>query len=230
MIRWLWGWTRTIVQALVIWFVVTTFLVEPFRVWPTGSMRSTLLVNDFLAVNKLLYGAEVPLSGGRLPALREPARGDIVVLRSVEDRSLKLVKRLIGLPGDTLAMHGGVLWRNGRQVAEPYATTIDSARRESAEMREKMRAWQVPHLAGPDPATYRPDVGEWGPLVVPRDSLFFLGDNRDSSYDSRYYGFVPRANVLGHPFLVYFSFDGDSWRPLPAVTAVRWERLFSLPH
>jgi signal peptidase I len=80
-----------------------------------------------------------------------------------------------------------------------------------------------------DPEHYAPDVNHWGPLVVPRDSLFFLGDNRDESYDGRYYGFVPRENVLGHPFVVYFSFDDESWRPLPFMTAVRWDRLLTRP-
>jgi signal peptidase I len=229
-LRRLWDWSKPIAQALIIWFLVTTFLVEPFRVWPTGSMKNTLLVNDFLFVNKFLYGAELPLAGARLPALREPMRGDIVVVRSIEDPSIRLVKRVIGLPGDTVAMQAGVLLRNGTRVSEPYATAPDLSRSGDPETRQKMRGWQLRHYVGSDPAHYAPDLHDWGPIVVPRDSLFLLGDNRDSSYDGRYYGFVPRENLLGHPFVVYFSYDNNSWRSLPFVTAVRWDRLFTQPH
>ncbi len=229
-LRSLWNWSKPIVQALAGWFLITTLVVEPFRVWPTGSMKNTLLVNDFLFVNKFLYGAELPLAGARLPAVREPARGEIVVVRSIENPSLRLVKRLIGLPGDTVAMQAGVLIRNGRRIAEPYVTAPDLAQTGAADIRRKMRVWQLQHYVGSDPAHYAPDLHNWGPLVVPPDSLFLLGDNRDASYDGRYYGFVPRENLLGRPFVVYYSYDDDSWRSLPFVTAVRWHRLFTQPH
>jgi signal peptidase I len=228
-LRSLWNRSKPIAQALAGWFLITTFLVEPFRVWPTGSMKNTLLVNDFLFVNKFLYGAELPLSSARLPALREPAHGEIVVVRSIEDPSLRLVKRLIGLPGDTVAMQAGVLVRNGLRVPEPYVTAPDLAQTGAADIRRKMRAWQLRYYVGSDPAHYAPDLHSWGPLVVPPDSLFLLGDNRDASYDGRYYGFVPRENLLGHPFVVYYSYADDSWRSLPFVTAVRWHRLFTQP-
>src|ERR1041384_3871339 len=93
--RWLWDWTKSIAVALVVWFFLRTFLVEAFRI-PSGSMENTLLIGDFLFVNKLLYGAEVPLIHRRLPAIREPRRGDILVFDSVEEAGLKVVKRLIG--------------------------------------------------------------------------------------------------------------------------------------
>jgi signal peptidase I len=229
LLRSLWGWSKPTAQALIVWFLITTFLVEPFRVWPTGSMRNTLLVNDFLFVNKFLYGAELPLATARLPALREPAHGDIVVVRSVENPSLRLVKRVIGLPGDTVAMQAGVLIRNGVRIPEPYVTAPDLSRGADVEAQRKMRSWQLRYYVGSDAVHYAPDLHDWGPLVVPGDSLFLLGDNRDSSYDGRYYGFVPRTNLLGHPFVVYFSYDNDSWHSLPFVTAVRWNRLFTQP-
>jgi signal peptidase I len=119
-LRWLWEWTKSIVVALLVWFVLRTFLVEAFRI-PSGSMKNTLLVGDFLFVNKALYGAEVPFVRRTLPAWREPRRGEILVFDSVEDPALKIVKRLVGVPGDTLAMRAGRLWRNGRPVDEPYA-------------------------------------------------------------------------------------------------------------
>ena len=105
---WLWEWTKSIVVALVVWFFLRTFLVEAFRI-PSGSMENTLLIGDFLFVNKPLYGAEVPLVHTRLPAVREPKRNDILVFDSVEEEGLKVVKRLIGVPGDTLSMESGQL-------------------------------------------------------------------------------------------------------------------------
>src|SRR2546423_689281 len=111
---WLWEWTKSILVALVVWFLLRTFLVEAFRI-PSGSMENTLLIGDFLFYNKALYGAEVPLVHTRLPAVREPKRNDILVFDSVEEEGLKVVKRLVGMPGDTLWMENGELWRNGEK-------------------------------------------------------------------------------------------------------------------
>lgn len=221
-------WTKALLIAITIWLFLRTFLVEAFRI-PSGSMENTLLVGDFLFVNKALYGAEVPLAHRHLPAVREPRRGELVIFDSVEEPGRTLVKRLVGLPGDTLAMRHGTLIRDGRPVDEPYAVNVDPDRSESAENRERMRAWQLPHFIGPGARSYRPDLNDWGPLVVPPDSLFFLGDNRDGSYDARYWGFVPRGNVEGRPMFIYFSYEPDSWKALSFFTRVRWARLFSLP-
>ncbi|MGH7508880.1 MAG: signal peptidase I [Gemmatimonadales bacterium] len=225
---WLWEWTKSILVALVVWFFLRTFLVEAFRI-PSGSMENTLLIGDFLFVNKALYGAEVPLLGAHLPAVREPQRNDILVFDSVEDEGLKVVKRLIGMPGDTLSMENGELFRNGERVHEPYVVHSEPNRSEDPIQRAKMREWQLPHLVNRNVAAYQPDLQEWGPIVVPRDSFFMMGDNRDSSYDGRYWGFLPRENVRGRPLLVYFSYDASSWRALPFLTAVRWGRLFTSP-
>jgi signal peptidase I len=227
-IHWIWDWAKSIVVALVVWFILRTFLVEAFRI-PSGSMENTLLIGDFLFVNKALYGAEVPLIHTRLPAVREPRRDDILVFDSVEEEGLKVVKRLIGMPGDTLSMENGELFRNGKRVNEPYAIHTDPTRSEDPIQRAKMREWQLPHLVQRDPARYQPDLQEWGPIVVPPDSFFMMGDNRDSSYDGRYWGFLPRKNVRGRPLVVYFSYDPSSWHALPFLTAVRWARLFSTP-
>ncbi|MBA2291375.1 MAG: signal peptidase I [Gemmatimonadales bacterium] len=228
--RWLLEWTKSIAVALVVWQVLRVFLLEAFRI-PSGSMQNTLLVGDFLFVNKFLYGAEVPFIHKRLPAVREPARGDIIVFDSVEEGSedLKIVKRLIGIPGDTLAMRGGVVYRNGEELAEPYAINSDPLRSEEPMMRARMREWQVEHYAGPVPLGYAPDLHDWGPVVVPAESLFVMGDNRDGSYDGRYWGFLPRINVRGRPLLVYFSYDQESWKAFPFLTEVRWDRVFSTP-
>jgi signal peptidase I len=228
---WLWDWTKSIAIALVVWMVLRTFIIEAFRI-PSSSMENTLLVGDFLFVNKALYGAEVPFTGKHLPAFREPRRGDILVFDSVEPETpgMKIVKRLIGLPGDTLAMEGGDLYRNGKKVDEPYAVRGDPTRSEPDPFqRAKMRNWQVRYLIQRDKSTYQPDLHDWGPIVVPPDSFFMMGDNRDSSYDGRYWGFLPRKNVRGRPLLVYFSYDHDSYKPLPFLSAIRWGRLFSTP-
>ena len=225
---WLWEWSKSILVALLVWFFLRTFLVEAFRI-PSGSMENTLLIGDFLFVNKALYGAEVPLIGARLPAVREPRRNDVLVFDSVEDEGLKVVKRLIGMPGDTLSMENGELFRNGKRVNEPYALRSDPTRSEGPLQRAQMREWQLPHLINRNAATYQPDLQDWGPIVVPRDSFFMMGDNRDSSYDGRYWGFLPRTNVRGRPLVVYFSYDPSSWRALPVLTAVRWSRLFTAP-
>jgi signal peptidase I len=228
LVIWVWDWTKSIIVALVVWFFLRTFLVEAFRI-PSGSMENTLLIGDFLFVNKALYGAEVPIIHTRLPAVREPKRDDILVFDSVEEEGLKVVKRLIGMPGDTLSMENGELFRNGERVHERYAVHSDPTRSEDPIQRAKMREWQLPHLVHRNPATYQPDLQEWGPIVVPRDSFFMMGDNRDSSYDGRYWGFLPRKNVRGKPLVVYFSYDPSSWRALPFLTAIRWGRLFTSP-
>ncbi len=226
--RWLIDWVKSITIALSLWLVLRTFLVEAFRI-PSGSMQQTLQIGDFLFVNKFLYGAEVPLIHKRLPAVREPERGEIIVFDSVDDPDMKVVKRLIGLPGDTLEMRGGMLYRNGDLVEEPYATAVDLRRTEDPMTRARMRAWQVQHFAGPVPANYRPDSHGWGPLVVPADSLFVMGDNRDDSLDSRYWGFLPRINLRGTPILVYYSFDAESIQRMAFLTQVRWDRIFTVP-
>ena len=224
---WLWEWTKSIVVALIVWFFLRTFLVEAFRI-PSGSMENTLLIGDFLFVNKALYGAEIPLIHTRLPAVREPRHNDVLVFDSVED-DIKVVKRLIGMPGDTLAMENGQLIRNGQRIDEPYAVHSDPTRSEQPVRREQMRAWQVKHYVGRDSSSYRPDLQTWGPIVVPADSFFMMGDNRDSSYDGRYWGFLPRKNVRGRPLVIYYSYDKDSWRALPFLTAARWNRVFTQP-
>jgi signal peptidase I len=223
----LWEWTKSILVAVAVWLLLRTFLIEAFRI-PSGSMENTLLIGDFLFVNKAIYGAEVPFTGRHLPAFREPVRGDVLVFDSVEEEGLKVVKRLIGTPGDTLAMTGGALSRNGQKVDEPYVRHDNPGKSESPEFRQKMHDWQVKHLTG-DTASYMPDLQDWGPIVVPPDSFFMMGDNRDLSYDGRYWGFLPRLNVRGTPLIIYYSYDPNSWKVLRPLTAIRWGRLFARP-
>lgn len=222
-----WDWTKSLTAAVFIFLLLRTFLMEGFHI-PSSSMERTLLVGDWLFVNKALYGAEVPFIGARLPAIREPRNGDIVVFDSKEE-DIKVVKRLVGMAGDTLQMRAGRLYRNGRYVSEPYALHTDTTR-SAGPFRLQMRTWQLPYLVGGDSADYLPDLQDWGPIVVPPGSLFVMGDNRENSYDSRYWGFLPRANLRGTPMFVYYSYDAGSFEPLPFLTSIRWDRIFSGLH
>jgi signal peptidase I len=186
-----------------------THLIEAFRV-PSGSMEPTTRAGD------LLYVAKWP------PDHRRPALGRVVVFESTEEPGLKVIKRILGMPGDTLLMRSGELFRNGRPLREPYVIHIDPARTDDASQREKMRRWQVHYIRDP-PSSYAPDIQNWGPFVVPSDSFFALGDNRDASYDSRYYGFVPHASIIGRPSVIYFSFDPEG--PGSLLSRVRWARI-----
>ena len=221
-----WEWVKSLAVALLIWITLRTFLIEAFRI-PSSSMEHTLLVGDFLFVNKALYGAEVPLIHTRLPAIREPRRGDIVVFDSQTEAGVKVVKRLVGMPGDTLQMKHAVLWRDGVAQQEPYVEHVDSLEDPSESM---MREWQVSYLLPSiDHNAYHPTRDNWGPVVVPPGHYFVMGDNRDNSFDSRYWGFVPRAVIRGRPMFIYYSFDHDSWRALPFLTAIRWSRIGHRP-
>jgi signal peptidase I len=221
-----WEWIKSLAIALVIWFVLRTLLIEAFRI-PSSSMERTLLVGDFLFVNKALYGAELPLIHTRLPAFRDPRLEDIVVFDSRTEPGVKVVKRLVGMPGDTLQMKNAILWRNGVAQREPYVEHVDSLTDTSA---PEMREWQVTYLLpGLNRTTYRPTRDNWGPLVVPPKEYFVMGDNRDNSYDSRYWGFVPRNVIRGRPLFVYYSYDNESWRALPFLTAIRWSRIGHQP-
>ena len=221
-------WTRSLAIALLAWLLLRTFVVQAFHI-TSESMESTMLVGDVLFVARPLYGAEVPFTHTRLPAIREPRHGEIVVFEGVETPRLEIVKRVIGLPGDTLAMRGGTVLRNGVMLEEPYASHRRPTELDPPGSQAQMRAWQEPRLLAPRPATYLPDRDNWGPLVVPPESLFVMGDNRDESYDGRFWGFLPRSHLHGAPLLIYYSFDPKSWRLLPILTAVRWDRLFTVP-
>jgi len=223
-LRELWQWTRSIAGAVVLFLLLRSLVIEAYHI-PSGSMERTLLVGDWLFVNKALYGAELPLVHRRLPALRQPQRNDVVVFDSKSDPDEKIVKRLVGLPGDTIEMRAGHLIRNGSQVIEPYVVHRDST--EKAESyRDEMRGWQEHYLVGGPRAAYHPDLQNWGPLVVPADSLFVLGDNRDNSLDSRFWGFLPQANLRGSPMFVYYSYDASKFDAMPYFRDIRWGRIF----
>jgi signal peptidase I len=218
--RGLWDWTRSIVVAFLLFIVIRTFLIEAFKI-PTSSMEETLLVGDFLLVNKAVYGAEVPGTHLRLPAFAEPHRGDVVVFQPPHEPGKSYVKRLVGEPGDTLSMRDKELQVNGAPVDEPYARFIDL----DGDARHPRMSWQSNHLIANTMRGYHPTRDNWGPIIVPPGQYFMLGDNRDNSEDSRYWGFVQREAIRGRPWFVYYSFDGSGQDDLPWIRHVRWRRI-----
>ena len=235
-LRNLWENFKSIVGALALFLVLRAFLVEAYRI-PSGSMIPTLLVGDWLFVNKAIYGAHIPFSRATLPAYRDPRRNDVVVFVSPyqadeealgHDPTPTLVKRLVGTAGDTLHMRKGVLYVNGIAQRQGFGSTapIDAAMANSV---DPLFDWQKKVALkssrfGSAPA--QPTHDEWGPLVVPPNRLFMMGDSRYNSKDSRYWGFVPRENVRGKPLFVYYSYNADdSDRPLPMLTDIRWSRI-----
>ena len=196
-------WIRFAFVTLLLFVLVRSFLVEAFSI-PTGSMEGTLLVGDFLLVNKTLYGAEVPGTSLHLPAIREPRRGDVVVFTPPHDPGRHYVKRVVGMGGDTLEMRDKVLFLNGQAQEEAYARHLGG---EGDALHPGM-GWQRDHLAAfHGHGRYLPSRDNWGPLVVPPEKFFVLGDNRDNSEDSRYWGFVGREDILGSPWMVYLSVE-----------------------
>jgi signal peptidase I len=235
-LRILWENFKSIVGALAIFLVLRAFLVEAYRI-PSGSMIPTLLVGDWLFVNKAIYGAHVPFSSVSLPAYRDPRRGDVVVFVSPyqsdeagrgNDPTPTLVKRLVGTPGDTLYMRSAVLYVNGIAQRQGFGTS-PTANPEVANAVDPLFDWQKKvglkaSRFGAAPA--QPTHDNWGPFVVPPSKLFMMGDSRYNSKDSRYWGFVPRENVRGKPLFVYYSYNADdSDRPLPMLTDIRWSRI-----
>jgi len=224
------SWLRAAAVALGIWLVLRSYVVEAFRI-PSPSMENTLLVGDFLFVDKTGYGGQfqVPFTGLRflrLPGYAEPKRDGIVIFRSVEDSTpnLDVVKRLIAVGGDTLQMVNDTLIRNGVRLEEPYTLHLSEGfDQTSRETLDEMRALQLPHYVGPEPANYRPTLHNWGPIVIPPDSFWVMGDNRDDSRDSRFWGFLPRSHIEGRPLIIYMSVAMHPFR-------VRWNRLLRHPH
>ena len=224
--RWMWEWTKSIFVALVLFLFVRTFMVEAFQI-PTASMENTLLVGDFLLVNKMVYGAEIPGVDLQFPAFETPKKGDVVVFEpppgAHQPPHTNYVKRIVGAGGDTLQMRHATLLVNGIEIEEPYA----HGDRRIGDVPSANFAWQHEYLVDRPPRKpYLPTRDNWGPLYVPEGDFFVLGDNRSNSEDSRYWGFVPRASIHGRPMIVYYSYDRrQDPAALPWLTEIRWNRI-----
>jgi signal peptidase I len=222
--RWAWEWIKSFLIAFGLFLIIRTFLVEAFRI-PTGSMENTLLPGDFLLVNKAVFGMTLPFTSLRSPAFDQPERGDIVVFVPPHETDRNYVKRLVGLPGDTLEMHSKTLYVNGTAQTEPYARYT-----ERADVYATSMTWQCDFAAVADRSTCNPTRDNWGPIVVPDQRYFLLGDNRDDSEDSRYWGFAARDAMKGKPLVLYYSFDAGSTGPMPWLATIRWRRIGRTVH
>lgn len=180
---------EAIIIAVLLALVIRTFVVQAFTI-PSGSMIPTLLVGDYILVNKFIYGAQIPFTTMHLPGIRDPQRGDIIVFKYPQDETRDFIKRVIGLPGEEVYLKGSTVYINSKPLDEPYAIA--------------------------DNSTEHPEI-EFGPVVVPPRAYFMMGDNRDNSQDSRYWGPLERGKIRGKAFIIYWSWDPQDW--------LRWHRL-----
>lgn len=186
--------------ALLLAIFIRTFIVQAFKI-PSGSMLPTLQIGDHILVNKLRYGVRIPILGRRILKFADPRRGDIIVFIYPVDREKDFIKRVIGQPGDTIEIRHKQIYVNNEKIDDPYGHFVDGSGEQSRLMPRD----------------------NFGPEAVPEDKVFVMGDNRDRSYDSRFWGFVPLDEVKGKAFMIYWSWDGaDRW--------VRWERIGDLIH
>lgn len=211
---------KTIVIVLVVFVVFRFFLIQTFVI-DSGSMERTLLVGDFVVANRAAMGTRIPFTQVRIPGYGDPRREDVLVFDPPHDDTLTLVKRLIGMPGDTLEMRDKLLYLNGELRNEPYV--VHTSGRDGG---DPGMMWQQQVLLGGPRDDYWPTRDNWGPLVIPPDRYFMLGDNRDTSLDGRVWGLLERWRFEGRVMAIYFSYNRDSMRPFPWIREIRWSRVF----
>lgn len=200
---------RALFPVFLVILLVRSFVVEPFRI-PSGSMIPTLVVGDFILVNKFAYGLRLPVGHRKIIPIGEPARGDVVVFRYPENPRQDYIKRVIGVPGDEISYRGDVLYLNGQRVQAdyigPYEESSDPAGRglSGSELFQEHLPGR-PHRILETPAARSTLEGSW---TVQDGQYFVMGDNRDNSLDSRYWGFVPEGNLVGKAMVVWLSYAG----------------------
>lgn len=194
---------EAVVVAVLLALFVRTFVVQAFKI-PSGSMLPTLQIGDHLLVNKFSYGVRLPVTGAELISRQGPEHGDVVVFRFPRDRSLDYIKRVVAVGGDTIEVRDKQVFLNGKRVDNPHA-----------------------HFTNPDIMNAAAGPRDnFGPVTVPEGKIFVMGDNRDNSYDSRFWGFVDLQDVLGKAFIIYWSWDvNESLFSLRRFTSIRWDRL-----
>jgi signal peptidase I len=188
------------VVALVLALFIRTFVVQAFKI-PSGSMEPTLEIGDHILVNKFLYGIKIPFTSWNLLPLQNPKRGDVIVFIYPLDQDKDFIKRVVAVAGDTVRMVNKKLYLNGAEVSDPHAVYKEDT-------------------IFPGEVQKRDN---FGPITVPPGMLFVLGDNRDRSLDSRFWGFVPLNDVRGKAFIIYWSWDSQG-------TTLRWNRLGKIIH
>ena len=202
---------RSFFWVLFVVLMIRSFLFEGYRI-PSGSLKPTLLVGDFIAVNKFTYGFRLPVWHNKIINMNEPKIGDIVVFRSVTDANMDLVKRIVAVPGDTISYINKILYINGKAMPQTEVKNTQDHNEDSA------ASWVVTEktekLNGIDHDIFvRPDInlsGDFQNIVVPKDSFFGMGDNRDDSNDSRFWGFIPERNIIGRAQYIVLSWDCDN--------------------
>ena len=216
---WWLDWTAGLFPVILIVFLLRSFLFEPFKI-PSGSMIPTLLVGDLILVNKFDFGIRLPVINHKIIANKDPARGDVVVFRYPPDPRLDYIKRVVGLPGDEVAYRNKVLTINGQRIdTTPLPDFYDEdSRRYAQQFSEKLASVEHRILNDKDRPAFIPGAqnfpnneacrysGEGVICKVPANHYFVMGDNRDNSVDSRYWGFVPDRNLVGRAFFVWMNF------------------------
>ena len=221
-IRGLVDYAKAFFPVLLIVLMLRSFWFEPFRI-PSGSMLPTLQIGDFILVNKYEYGIRLPILDRQIIEMGAPQRGDVMVFKFPHDESVNFIKRVVGIAGDEIAYQGKKLTINGEEVKqETGGTYVIPSSRQSKEVTQ-LNEWltENPHTVLVD-NNQEPIAMKF---VVPEGNFFVLGDNRDYSNDSRFWGFVPEENIIGRAFLIWFSWessDGCTW-----VSCVRWDRISS---
>jgi signal peptidase I len=191
---------EAILIAVILALFIRTFVVQAFKI-PSGSMKPTLLIGDHILVNKFIYGVKVPFLNITLIPVKDPKRGDIVVFKFPEDPKKDFIKRVIAVAGDKVQIRDKKVYINDKPMEDPYGTHLDP---------HSIRGGARPR-------------DNFGPVAVPPDSFFVMGDNRDHSYDSRFWGFVDLSAVKGKAFVIYWSWDKEN-------SGIRWRRLGGLIH
>lgn len=201
-------------------FLFRSFVFEPYRI-PSGSLEPTLLIGDFILVNKYHYGLRLPVLHRKVLSLNEPKRGDIITFRYPVDPSINYIKRVIGVPNDRISYIDKELYINGAKIPQE-ALSLNAVSTDQSGDTTRV-AERKENLLGKEHRIFvRPDKidDDFHDVVVPEGYYFVMGDNRDDSYDSRYWGFVPEENIIGQAILVWASVDWNHYR-------VRWNRIFT---
>ncbi|HID48172.1 MAG TPA: signal peptidase I [Chromatiales bacterium] len=201
---------RFLFPVVLVVLVLRSFVAEPFRI-PSGSMLPTLEVGDFILVNKFTYGIRLPVLNTEILDLGAPQRGDVIVFRYPENPSIDYIKRVVGVPGDEIAYYNKVLYINGKQAKQepkmPYQPAFPNLKR----FREQLDGVEHDILVN---VMY--PAGDFI-VTVPPDSYFVMGDNRDNSRDSRYWGFVPEQNLVGKAMLIWMNWQWGHWPELGRI-------------